>query len=378
MKDPDFLAVASPGVQQLRPYEPGKPIAELQRELGIEDIIKLASNENPLGPSPLALAAAQAALADLALYPDGNGFELKRALATKHRIDAACITLGSGSDHILELIARAFLGPDRSAVMSQYGFAIYAIVSQASGAELRVAPTKNYGHDLDAIGALVSADTRVVFLANPNNPTGTWFPGAALSALLDRVPADTLVVVDEAYFEYVDEPSYPDSRALLAAHPNLVVLRTFSKAFGLAGLRVGYALASPVVTDILNRVRLSFNPNSVAQAAAVAALGDAEHVRRTVSLNRTERQRVDAGLRALGLATIPSVCNFVTVDVGRPARDVFRALLAEGVIVRPLDGYGMPQHLRISIGLTEENDRLLEALRKVLDKSGRDAPLLRG
>lgn len=366
MKVPDFLSVAVPGVQKLRPYEPGKPIAELQREFGIDDIIKLASNENPLGPSPKALAAAQAELAGLALYPDGNGFALKRALADKHRIDTACITLGSGSDHILELVARAFLAPGRSAVMSQYAFAIYAIVSQAAGAELRVAPARDFGHDLEAVGALVSADTRVVFLANPNNPTGTWFDRDALAGLLAHVPPDTLVVVDEAYFEYVDEPAYPDSRALLDAHPNLVVMRTFSKAYGLAGLRVGYALAHPAVTDLLNRVRLSFNPNSVAQAAATAALADADHVARTIALNRTERARVDAGLRALGLATIPSVCNFVTADVGRPGREVFRALLAEGVIVRPLDGYGMPDHLRISIGLPEENERLLAALGRIL------------
>ncbi|MCA1798020.1 MAG: histidinol-phosphate transaminase [Xanthomonadaceae bacterium] len=366
MKRPDFLSVAVPGVQKLRPYEPGKPIAELQREFGIDDIIKLASNENPLGPSPKALAAAQAELAGLALYPDGNGFALKRALADKHRIDTSCITLGSGSDHILELIARAFLAPGRSAVMSQYAFAIYAIVSQAAGAELRVAPAKDFGHDLEAVGALVSADTRVVFLANPNNPTGTWFDQDALAGLLATAPPDVLVVVDEAYFEYVDEPSYPDSRALLDAHPNLVVMRTFSKAYGLAGLRVGYALAHPVVTDLLNRVRLSFNPNSVAQAAATAALTDTEHVARTVEMNRTERARVDAGLRKLGLTTIPSVCNFVTADVGKPGREVFQALLAEGVIVRPLDGYGMPNHLRISIGMPTENDRMLEALRKVL------------
>ena len=358
---------ALPGVQKLKPYEPGKPIAELQRELGIDDIVKVASNENPLGASPRALAAARDALADTALYPDGNGFELKRALAAHHAIDTACITLGSGSDHVIELIARAFLGPGRNAVVSQYGFAVYAIVTQAAGAELRVVDASDYGHDLAAIASRIDADTRVVFLANPNNPTGTWFDQRAFDALLADVPADTLVVVDEAYFEYVDEPGYPDARASLDAHPNLVVLRTFSKAHGLAGLRVGYALASPEVTDLLNRVRLSFNPNAVAQAAAVAAIADAEHVHKTVVLNRAERARLDAGLRALGLATIPSVCNFVTVDAGRPARDVFKALLAEGVIVRPLDGYGMPRHVRVSVGLPAENDRLLAAMQKVLD-----------
>ena len=243
---------------------------------------------------------------------------------------------------------------------------MYAIVTQAAGAELRVVDAQDYGHDLAALAERVDADTRVVFLANPNNPTGTWFDQRAFDALLARVRADTLVVVDEAYFEYVDEPGYPNARASLDAHPNLVVLRTFSKAHGLAGLRVGYALASPEVTDLLNRVRLSFNPNAVAQAAAVAAIADAEHVHKTVVLNRAERARLDAGLRVLGLSTIPSVCNFVTVDAGRPARDVFKALLAEGVIVRPLDGYGMPRHVRVSVGLPAENDRLLAAMQKVL------------
>ena len=357
---------ALPGVQRLTPYEPGKPIAELQRELGLDDIVKLASNENPLGASPRALAAVSGVLREVALYPDGNGFELKRALAAHHAIDAACITLGSGSDHIIELIARAFLAPGRNAVMSQYGFAVYAIVTQAAGAELRVVDAAGYGHDLAAMAARVDDDTRVVFLANPNNPTGTWFDRDAFAALLARVPSDTLVVVDEASFEYVDAPGYPDARTFLDAHPNLVVLRTFSKAYGLAGLRVGYALASREVTDLLNRVRLSFNPNALAQCAAVAALADTDHVHKTVVLNRAERARLDEGLQALGLATIPSVCNFVTVDAGRPARELFKALLAEGVIVRPLDGYGLPQHVRVSVGLPKENDRLLAAMKKVL------------
>jgi histidinol-phosphate aminotransferase len=366
MTDADFLGLAVPGVRKLRPYEPGKPIKELERELGVTDIVKLASNENPLGPSPKALDAVRAMVPELALYPDGNGFELKRALADRLGVETARITLGSGSDHILELIARAFLRDGTSAVMSQYGFAIYAIVSQAAGAELRVAPAAGYAHDLDAVAARVDDATRVVFLANPNNPTGTWFGQAALERLLARIPASTLVVVDEAYFEYVDEDGYPDSIALAGAHPNLVVIRTFSKAYGLAGLRVGYAVASPVVTDLINRVRLSFNPNAAAQAAAVAALADAAHVAKSVELNRTERPRVVRGLHALGIETIPSVCNFVTAKFDRPGRDLFKALLAEGVIVRPLDGYGMPDHLRISIGLPGENDRLLAALKKVL------------
>lgn len=368
-----FLDLCVPGVRALKPYEPGKPIAELKRELGLDDVVKLASNENPLGPSPKAVQAVGGAVGDASRYPDGNAFELKRRLGRQLDIDTARITLGSGSDHILELVARAFLCAGRNAVMSRFGFVIYAIVTQAAGAGLRVAdalpadhPRMPYGHDLERVAAAVDADTRVIFLANPNNPTGTWFDQAALERLLAAAGRDVLVVVDEAYFEYVSERDYPDSRALLDEHDNLVVMRTFSKAHGLAGLRVGYALASPAVTDIINRVRLSFNPNSLAQAAALAALDDPAHVRATVDLNRTERARLERGLKALGLTTIPSVCNFVTADVGRPGREVFGELLARGVIVRPLDGYGMPNHLRISVGLPEENDRLLEALAAVL------------
>ncbi len=373
MSEVDFTRYAVEGVRRLRPYEPGKPIAELQRELGIDDIVKLASNENPLGPSPAAIAAIESGAVDVGLYPDGNGFELKRALAAHHAIDTGCITLGSGSDHIIELVARAFLAPGRSAVMAEHGFAIYAITTLAAGAELRVAeplppdhPSMPYGHDVDAIAALVDDTTRVVFVANPNNPTGTWFDRDAMDRLLAGVPPETLVVVDEAYFEFVEEAAYPDARAMLDDHPNLVVLRTFSKAHGLAGLRVGYALASPQVTDLLNRVRLSLNPNSLAQAAAVAALGDVDHVRRTVELTRTERARVTSALDGMGLAVIPSVCNFVTVDTGRDGRAVFRALLERGVIVRPLDAYRLPNHLRISIGLPDQNERMLEALAAVL------------
>ncbi len=367
-----FIDLCVDGVRSLRPYEPGKPISELEREYGVSDIVKLASNENPLGPSLKALEAIRAALPELALYPDGNGFALKRALADKHGVEMAQITLGSGSDHILELIARAFLGEKRSVVMSRYGFAIYGIVSQAAGAELRVAEPHApdhpmaYGHDLKAMAALCDETTRVVFIANPNNPTGTWIAREELETFLHRVRTDTLVVMDEAYHEYVSEPDYPDTVALMRKHRNLVVMRTFSKAFGLAGARVGYALADPEVTDIVNRVRLSFNPNSLAQAAAVAALGDEEHIQRTVELNREGLAQLQTGFEKLGLTFIPSVCNFVTVDVGRAGREVFQALLREGVIVRPLDGYGLPTHLRVSVGLPDQNARLLAALARVL------------
>lgn len=375
MNKVNFLDYCVDGVKALRPYEPGKPIAELERELGISNIIKLASNENPLGPSPRAVAAIQNALTELALYPDGNAFALKHALSEYHGIEQQCITVGTGSDHILELIARVFLGPGRSAVVSRYGFAIYNIVSQAAGAQLRIAEANApdhaampYGHNLDNMAALVDDTTRVIFIANPNNPTGTWLARAELTAFLDQIPASIIVVLDEAYFDYVAEQNYPDGSALLKQYPNLIVMRTFSKAYGLAGARVGYALASPQVTDLLNRVRLSFNPNSLAQVAATAALGDRAHLEKTVALNAAELRKLDAGLRAMGLITIPSVCNFVTVDVEKPGREVFQALLREGVITRPLDGYGLPSHLRISVGLPKENARCLAAVKKVLGR----------
>jgi histidinol-phosphate aminotransferase len=369
----DFRQWCVDGVRELAPYQAGKPIEELQRELGISDIIKLASNENPLGPSPLALAAMRAVLDGIALYPDGNGFALKRALAAHHAIDQDCVTLGSGSDHILELIARVFLGPGRSAVISQYGFSIYNIVAQAAGAELRIAPAhapdhaeQPYGHDLEAMLRLVDASTRVVFIANPNNPTGNFVTGAELEAFLARVPPETVVVVDEAYTEFVTDARHQEATAFLTRFPNLIVVRTFSKAYGLAGVRVGYALATPQLTDLLNRVRLAFNPNALAQVAAVAALGDRSHIERTVAVNRAGKAQLEAGFRALGLTFIPSQCNFLTVDVQRPAQPVFDALLREGIIVRPVGNYGLPRHLRISVGTEAQNIRLLAALGRVL------------
>ena len=377
MAEFDPLRFCMPGVRALHPYEPGKPISELERELGITGIIKLASNENPLGTSPKAVVAMRAALDETALYPDGNAFALKRALAAHHGTDPSHILVATGSDHILEMVARAFLGAGRSAVISRYGFAVYGIVAQAAGAELRYAgalpvdhPTQPYGHDLDAMAAAITADTRVVFIANPNNPTGTWVDGPVLATFLEKVPDDCLVLVDEAYFEFASDftRDYPDGSRLLARFPNLLVMRTFSKIYGLAGARVGYALGDPRLVEVLNRVRLSFNPNSIGQAGATAALDDAEHLRKTLELNRAELPKLDAGLKALGLKTIPSVCNFVTVDMGRAGRPVFQALLKEGVIVRPLDGYGMPNHLRISIGLVEQNQRLLAALKKILGR----------
>jgi histidinol-phosphate aminotransferase len=371
----DPAALCVPGVRELKPYEPGKPISELERELGLANIVKLASNENPFGASPRALEAIKAAAEEVGLYPDGNAHALKKALSEFHDIDQTRIVTANGSDHILELAARAFLDGGSSAVMSRYGFAIFSIVARATGTELRIAEAhapdhaeQPYGHDAEAMLAAADETTRILYIANPNNPTGTWLDAAEIERILEQVSSETIVFLDEAYYDYVApfEADFPDSRALLERYPNLVVTRTFSKAYGLAGARVGYALTSAAMADVLNRVRLAFNPNSLGQAGAVAALADREHVERTVNTNHEQRALVEKGLKKLGLATIPSVCNFVTVDVGGPGPDMFQALLRDGLITRPLLPYGMPNHLRISVGLAEQNKRLLDALERRL------------
>lgn len=364
--------LALTGVQQLTPYQPGKPISELERELGLTRIIKLASNENPLGPSPKAMAALLGTLEELHLYPDGGGFELKAALAKRFNVSLEQITLGNGSNDVLELVARAFLSPETSAVFSEHAFAVYPIVTQAVGAKALIAKAHDgskgprYGHDLQAMLRLVEPATRVVFVANPNNPTGTHLNPVELYSFLSLLPEHTLVVVDEAYFEYTSGPEATNALAWLAEFPNLVVTRTFSKAYGLAGLRVGYAISSPVIADLLNRVRQPFNVNSLALAAATAALSDEEHLQRTVALNQQGLQQLTKAFAERKLDFIPSVGNFITVDVGKPAGSVYQGLLREGVIVRPIGNYGLPNHLRISIGTMEQNQAFLTALDKVL------------
>lgn len=364
--DNPFLAYAAPGVADLMPYVPGKPVEELGRELGIGDSIKLASNENPLGPGPGVKQLLAARLDELARYPDGGGFSLRRKLARHHGVDPACITLGNGSNDVLDMIARTFLHPGVESVFSQHAFAVYPICTQAVGARARVAPARDYGHDLEAMAALVGKDTRVVFIANPNNPTGTWLDGDSLQRFLSDMPRHVIVVLDEAYFEYVEQDAYPDGTRWLDRFPNLVVTRTFSKAYGLAGLRIGYGLSHPSLADLLNRVRQPFNVNSLALAAAEAALDDVDHIRRSVRINRDGMAQLTAGFAELGLEHIPSVGNFVTLDLGRPAAPVDQALLREGCITRPIAGYGLPNHLRVSVGLAEENARFLAALNKVL------------
>lgn len=364
----DFLALAQPGVQKLSPYVPGKPVDELARELGLDPagIVKLASNENPLGPGDKALAAVRAELDELTRYPDGNGFVLKAALAERYGVNTAQVTLGNGSNDILDLVARAYLAPGLNAVFSEYAFAVYPIATQAVGARGKVVPAKEYGHDLPAMLAAIDDDTRVVFIANPNNPTGTWFGPAALEAFLAKVPERVLVVLDEAYIEYAEGDELPDGMDYLARFPNLLVSRTFSKAYGLAALRVGYAISSPAIADVLNRVRQPFNVNSLALAAACAALGDVDYLAESRRLNDAGMQQLQDGLRALGLSWIASKGNFIAVDFGRDTAAINQGLLREGVIVRPVAGYGMPNFLRVSIGLPRENTRFLEALAKVL------------
>ncbi|WP_397376950.1 histidinol-phosphate transaminase [Pseudomonas sp.] len=364
----DFLALAQPGVQQLSPYVPGKPVDELARELDLDpaSIVKLASNENPLGPSPKALEVIRGELAELTRYPDGNGFELKSRLASRCGVQINQVTLGNGSNDILDLVARAYLAPGLNAVFSQYAFAVYPIATQAVGAQGKAVPAQAYGHDLEAMLAAIDENTRVVFIANPNNPTGTWFGPDALERFLARVPSNVLVVLDEAYIEYAEGDELPDGLTYLARYDNLLVSRTFSKAYGLAALRVGYAICSAQIADVLNRVRQPFNVNSLALAAACAALDDAEYLVQSRQVNDAGMAQLQAGLRELGLGWIASKGNFIAVDFGRDTAAINQALLHEGVIVRPVAGYGMPNFLRVSIGLPAENARFLAALGKVL------------
>ena len=360
------IDLAVPSVRGLEPYQPGKPIEELEREYGVTHAIKLASNENPLGPSAQAVSAARAALSDIHRYPDGNGFALKTALARKLGVIPESITLGNGSSDILEFLARAFVQPENEVVFSEHAFALYPIVTRAVGAKPVVTKARDWGHDLAAMRAAVNARTRLVFIANPNNPTGTWIKARELESFMQAMPAHVLVAIDAAYFEYVQEPEYPNTIGWGMRFPNLVTTRTFSKAYGLAGLRVGYGVSSPAIADILNRVRPPFNVNSVALAAATAALDDDAHVTAAVQTNRQGRDQLTGAIAKFGLKFIPSVGNFVCVDCERPAAPVYERLLRAGIIVRPLANYGMPNHLRVTVGLPEENERFIKALEQAI------------
>lgn len=362
----DLFMLATEGVRALQPYQPGKPIEELEREMGLCGVVKLASNENPLGPGAEAREAVAGSIDSLGRYPDGNGFSLKRALAAKLDVSADSVTLGNGSNDVLELITRAFVTPDHEVIFSEHAFAVYPLVTRAVGARAVVTPAREWGHDIEAMGSAVTDRTRVIFVANPNNPTGTWVRSDSLTRLLDRVPENVLVVVDEAYFEYVQVADYPSCVPWVAEHPNLIVTRTFSKAYGLAGLRMGYAVSHPVVADLLNRVRQPFNANQVALLAAEASLEDSAHLSRSLAVNRAGMLQLEESFNRLGLDYVPSVANFIAVDVAEDGAGVYEALLGQGVIVRPVVNYGMPKHLRVTVGLEPENARFIEALEKIL------------
>lgn len=371
----DYQSLAVKGVQALSPYQPGKPISDLARELGLDpaEIIKLASNENPLGPSKKAIAAAERALTDLCLYPDGNGFDLKQKLSARLGVGADQITLGNGSNDVIEVIARCFAGADSEIVFSQYAFAVYPLVTQAIGAKAVAVPARDWGHDLDAMAAAVTEHTRLVFVANPNNPTGTVHNSGAIEAFLGKIPEDVLVVLDEAYCEYMTGEKDPDGVALLTRFPNLIVCRTFSKAWGLAALRVGYSVSSPAIADVLNRVRQPFNVSSVALAAATAVLDDEDYLQRSRDANTYGLRQLEQAFDQMGLRYIPSSGNFVAVEVGPQAMGVYQVLLAHGVIVRPVAGYGMSNHLRVSVGLPAQNEQFIDALSKALAAAGQGA-----
>jgi histidinol-phosphate aminotransferase len=358
-------------VRAIAPYQAGRPIAEVAREFGLDEakIIKLASNENPLGMSESAKEAMLGAVAEIGRYPDSNGFELKQAVSEKYGVPHEWITLGNGSNDILELAAHAFVQPEQSVVFAQYSFAVYALATQGVGARGIEVPAKNFGHDLDAMLKSIDADTRLVFIANPNNPTGTFVRGEALEAFMQAVPPQVVVVLDEAYNEYLAPGLQYESIAWVRKYPNLLVSRTMSKAYGLAGLRVGFAIAQPAVTDLLNRIRQPFNVNSLAQAAAVAALKDTAFLQKSAKLNAEGYRQMTQAFEAMGLEYVPSHGNFVLVRVGDDdgaGSRVNLALLKAGIIVRPVNNYGLPQWLRITIGLPEENTAFITALKKIL------------
>jgi histidinol-phosphate aminotransferase len=361
--------LAPANVRAIAAYVPGKPISETARELGMAkaDILKMASNESPIGPSPKALAAIQEAFNDLHYYPDGSGYELKNKLAARLALAPENFVLGNGSNDVLELAARAFLTRDDSAVHSQHAFVVYPLAIQAIGAKAIEVPARDFGNDLQAMARAVRGDTKIVFVANPNNPTGTFSPWSELKKLLENVPRNVLVVIDEAYGEYLPDDLASPTARWLGDHPNLIVARTLSKAYGLAGLRVGYAFAHPEAAELMNRVRQPFNVNQLAMVAATAALDDREFIARARDVNAKGMAQLEQGFTRMGLEYIASRANFITVRVGDAAR-VYAALLREGVIVRPIAGYGMPEHLRVTIGLPEHNERFLAALSRALPK----------
>jgi histidinol-phosphate aminotransferase len=352
-------------IRGIAPYRPGKPIEEVERELKME-AIKLASNENPLGPSPLAIEAAHKALADSNRYPDGSGFYLREELARRHQIPAENIILGGGSTELIDLAARTLLRPENAGVTSHGSFPLYYIAIHSVGARLIEVPLRDYTFDLDAIARAITPETRIVYLANPNNPTGTMFRAPELEAFTARLPENVLVVLDEAYFDYVEDPEYSRSLDLVRAGKSIFVLRTFSKVYGLAGLRIGYGFGPAGLLAEINKIRMPFNTSGVAQAAALAALDDHQHVRQSVESNRAGQVQLEGGLRKLGIRFVPTVANFLLIEFGYDTEPLCQELLHAGVIVRPMRWMGFPQAIRVSVGKHDENERFLRTLEDIL------------
>jgi len=369
MTDTNLKPTATQSVQKLPPYQAGKPIDELAREIGfaVDDIVKLASNENPLGLSDKVKEALSESFDDLSRYPNANGYDLKQALAEKYDVEASQITLGNGSNDLLDIVARTYVTANDEVIFAEHAFVVYPIVTKIIGAKAVVVPAKDYGHDLDAMLAAVTAKTKLVFIANPNNPTGTFLSQDDLEDFLDELPSNIIVVLDEAYFEYADIIARGNAIEWLKQYPNLIVSRTFSKAYGLAGLRIGYSLSSSDVAELLNRVRQPFNCSVLALKAATTILLDERYLLDSVCLNNRGMKDLTAFFERHNLEFIPSMGNFITVNVGQSGDDVYQDLLKEGVIVRPITGYGLPNHLRISIGTEKENQRFKGALIKVLE-----------
>lgn len=369
MRDFDAAQLALPGIRQLQPYQAGKPIDELERELGISNIVKLASNENPLGVSPLVQKALQEHITGLARYPDANGFYLKSALAEKYQVQTNQVTLGNGSNDVLELLARTYVSAEHEVIFSQHAFVVYPLITQAIGAKPVAIPALDYGHDLTAMLAAINTKTRMIFIANPNNPTGTFIPSKELHEFLAAVPEHVLVVLDEAYYEYVPAAERANSVEWIQEFPHLVVSRTFSKAYGLAGLRAGYAISHPAVADFVNRIRQPFNMNELALTAAQAALTDEDFLQQAIAVNRAGMAQLIEFCEQQGLAYIPSYGNFLTIEVGEQAAKLYQQLLQKGVIVRPVAGYELPHHLRVSIGLKEENQAFINAMQAIAQEN---------
>jgi histidinol-phosphate aminotransferase len=356
------MITVSENIRGISPYVPGKPIEELERELGISGSIKLASNENPLGPSPKAVAAIKKAVEGLNRYPDGSGFYLSQALAGKYGVNLNQILLGNGSNELIELVVRTFVQPGDEIISADPSFVVYKMITQAGGGTNVIVPCRDMRHDLDAMAARITEKTRIVFIANPNNPTGTMNTRAEMDRFMDQVPDHVIVALDEAYSEYVTHADYPDSLDHLKAGRNVLALRTFSKIYGLAGLRIGYGITTPEIAELMNKVRQPFNTNSLAQIGALAALADRKHVEKSIAINNEGKQFLYQAFQRLGISYIPTEANFIMFETRRDGSELYSALLKQGVIIRPMGG----NRLRVTIGLPDENRRFVSELEKIV------------